>query len=207
MKIVAVKIGSSVLLTQQNILDESFIAHVAGQIIALKKKGIGVVLIISGAVACGANVIGFARGQTILKQVAAGIGQAYTVSMFHQIFSTKGLHIAQILLTKDLWKSPMKKQMVHTVLLHYLKSGIVPVINENDVIDLNSFGGNDFLAARVAMLLKVEHLLILSTMAGSAHGVGGGDAKQKALGMLKRENIDAAIVDGTIQNIIVRSIV
>ena len=63
----------------------------------------------------------------------------------------------------------------------------MPVINENDVVDLNSFGGNDFLAANMAKLLKVDQLLILSTMAGSNFGVGGGKAKLQAVAMLKEK--------------------
>lgn len=207
MRIVVVKIGSSVLLTHRNILDEFLIAHVADQIITLREKNIGVVLIISGAVACGADFIRFTRRQTILKQLAAGIGQAYIVSVFRQIFLTKGLQTAQILLTKDLWEYPAKKKMIYALLQNYLKRGVVPIINENDVIDLNSFGGNDFLAAKVALLLNVERMLILSTMEGSRHGVGGGNAKRKVLQMLKREKTDAMIVEGKTHNILLRSFV
>lgn len=206
MKIVIIKIGSSVLLTQENKLDEFRIAHIADQILSLKEKDTAIVLVISGAVACGANFVNFSQGNYKLKQVAAGIGQAYVISIFRQIFLTKRLHIAQVLLTKDLLSSTKKRQGVNSLLVNYLKMGIIPVINENDAIELYSFGGNDFLATEVAMLLHAEQLLILSTMEGSEYGVGGGETKQQALLILKKEKIQATIVNGKSQNIILRSL-
>jgi glutamate 5-kinase len=207
MKTVTVKIGSSVLLTQRNKLDEFRIAHIADQILSLEEKEVGVVLVVSGAVACGANYIQFSSQDKKLKMAAAGIGQAYLNSIFQQIFSRKGLQIAQILLTKDLLDSRSKKKEINDLIHYYILIGVVPVINENDVIDLNSFGGNDFLAANMAKLLKADQLLILSTMTGSKFGVAGGEAKIQTVAMLKQKNIQASIVDGKTKNILLESIV
>lgn len=206
MKIITIKVGSSVLLTQRNKLDEFRVAHIADQVISLREQGIGVVLVISGAVACGASYVNFSSEDKELKMVAAGIGQAYIISVFQHIFSKKHLQIAQLLLTKDFLNFGNKKQTITKLLQTYIKTGVIPVINENDVIDLNSFGGNDFLAADVSILLNVDKLLILSTMAGSTYGVGGGETKQQALELLNRTNIQANIVDGKSQNIILQSI-
>ncbi|PIR59587.1 MAG: glutamate 5-kinase, partial [Candidatus Pacebacteria bacterium CG10_big_fil_rev_8_21_14_0_10_45_6] len=59
MKVMTIKIGSSVLLTQRNKLDEFRVAHIADQVVSLKEQGVGVVLVVSGAVACGASHINF----------------------------------------------------------------------------------------------------------------------------------------------------
>lgn len=201
-RIVVIKIGSSVLLTQRNKLDEFRIAHITDQILSLKEKDVGVILVVSGAVACGANYIQLSSGNKKLKMAAAGIGQAYLNSVFQQILLKKGLRIAQILLTKDLLDSRSKKKEIADLIHYYLQMGVTPVINENDVVDLNSFGGNDFLAADIAKLLKIDQLLILSTMAGSNFGVGGKETKLQAVSMLKRKNILASIVDGKTKNIL-----
>lgn len=206
MKIITIKLGSSVLLTQRNKLDEFRVAHIADQVLSLREQGIGVMLVVSGAVACGANYVNFSSDDHELKMVAAGIGQAYIISVFQQIFSRKQLQIAQVLLTKDILSSNNKRSALNKLLQTYLKIGVVPIINENDVIDLNSFGGNDFLAADVSILLNVDKLLMLSTMAGSVYGVGGGEAKQQTLELLNKTNIQANIVDGKSQNIILQSI-
>lgn len=204
MKIVTIKIGSNVLLTQRNKLDEFRVAHIADQIVSLREQGVGVVLVISGAVACGANFIHFSSGDRALKCAAAGVGQAYLISVFQHIFSRKQLQIAQVLLTKNFYASSKKE--LKKLFESYLRMGVIPVINENDVVDLNSFGGNDFLAANMAKLLKVDQLLILSTMARSKFGVGRGKSKLRAIEILKASQIQAAIVDGKSQNIILRSI-
>ena len=201
-----IKIGSSVLLTQRDKLDEFRVAHIADQVVSLKEQGVGVVLGVSGAVACGASHINFSSEDNESKMVAAGIGQAYVISVFQQIFSRKHLQIAQVLLTKDLLSSDGKKKVINKLLQTYLKMGVISVINENDVIDLNSFGGNDFLAAEVSILLNTDQLMMLSTMAGSEYGVGGGEAKFQALELLSRKNIQANIVDGKSKNIILQSI-
>ena len=201
-----IKIGSSVLLTQRNKLDEFRVAHIADQVVSLREQGVGAVLVVSGAVACGASHINFSSEDNELKMVAAGIGQAYVISVFQQIFSRKHVQIAQVLLTKDLLYSDGKKKAINKLLQTYLKMGVVPVINENDVIDLNSFGGNDFLAADVSILLNADQLMMLSTMAGSEYGVGGGEAKEQALELLSKNNIQANIVDGKSKNIILQSI-
>jgi glutamate 5-kinase len=207
MKVIAIKIGSSVLLTQRNKLDEFRVAHIADQIASLKEQGIGVVLVVSGAVACGASDINFSSGDSHLKMLAAGIGQAYVISVFQQIFSKKHLQIAQVLLTKDFLNLDYKKESIRRLLQTYMEMGVVPVINENDVIDLNSFGGNDFLATEVSILLNVEQCIMLSTMTGSKFGVGGGEAKLKVLELLTRHKIQANIVDGKSKNIILQSII
>lgn len=204
MKVIAIKIGSSVLLTQRNRLDEFRIAHIADQILALREKGIGVVLVVSGAVACAANFVHFSSDDRELKRVAAGVGQVHLISTFQQVFSQKRFRIAQVLLTKNLRVT--SNQAVKGLLESYLKMGIVSVINENDAVDLNSFGGNDLLSVEIAKLLRVDKLLILSTMIGSAYGVGGGESKLQALEILKKEHIQAAIVDGRAQNIILQSL-
>ena len=206
MRIVTIKIGSSVLLTQRSKLDEFRIAHIADQILFLKERGIRVVLVGSGAVACGAHIIHFSSQDTRLKKAAAGIGQSHLNSVFQQIFTKKGLQISQILLTKDILRSRTQKEEVKALITYYLKVGIVPVINENDVIDLNCFGGNDFLAADMTRLLNVEQLLILSTMAGSSFGVGGGEAKFQAISALKKDGIAASIIDGKHKNILLEAL-
>lgn len=206
MKIITVKIGSSVLLTQRNKLDEFRIAHIADQILSLRERGVGVVLVVSGAVACGAGAINLSSQDQRLRRMAAGIGQAMLISVIQQIFSTKGLRIAQILLTHDLLDSESKGAEINQLIYGYLEMGIIPVINENDVIDLNSFGGNDFLGAKVAILLNSELYVVLSTMAGSSFGVGSGEAKEQAVDMVRKKNIRARIVDGKVKNILLEAL-
>jgi len=196
MKTIAIKIGSSVILTGRNKLDEFRIAHIADQVASLRKGGVGVVLVISGAVAFGANYIDLSEADTRLKKVAAGIGQTYLISIVRKFFSAKKLTVAQVLLTKGCFYSKENQKSIKETLEYYLEIGIIPVINENDVVDLNSFGGNDCLVSEIATMLGLEQVIILSQMSASLHGVGGGKIKQQVITDLNNKGIRASILNG-----------
>ncbi len=201
-QIFVVKIGSSVLLTERNKLDEYRVGHIASQIASLKEAGFDLVLIISGAVGIGSNYIDIDNQDLIKKRAAAGIGQAVLTSYFNMIFKDKNLQVAQVLLTRK----DLNSKDITGILKYYLHAGFIPLINENDVIDLNSFSGNDFLGAEITSLLNAKKFIMLSTMKGSEYGVGGGVAKQEVIELLKRRNIETEIVNGKLKNILLKTI-
>jgi len=207
MKKIAIKIGSSVILTSRNKLDEFRIAHIADQVVSLRESGSGVVLIVSGAVACGARYVDLSNANIKLREVAAGIGQAYLISVLRKYFAAKDLTIAQVLLTRDFFYSEENRKSLKETLEYYFQAGIIPVINENDVLNLNSFDGNDCLASEIAVLLGIDQVVMLSQMAVSDHGVGGGRIKLQIVEDLNQRGIKASIVDGKTKNIILNNIV
>lgn len=201
-KIVIVKTGSGVLLTNHHKLDPFWIDHIAQQVEVLSQKEIGVVLVVSGAVAGG---IGHFKDATnsLAKQAAAGIGQAQLTAAFYESFTRKHIPIAQVLLTNG--RSKKKKHLTQLLKL-YLNSGIVPVLNENDVIELNSFGGNDYVAGFIAHLLNAHQVIMLSQKQKSVYGIGGGIAKQEVITSLMGKSIKTYIVNGKSKNIILRTV-
>lgn len=205
-KTVVIKIGSSVIMTKRNKLDEYRIAHIADQIELLIKQNVGVVLVVSGAVACGSSFIDISPQDITLRSAAAGMGQAVITSAFYNIFADKQLKIAQMLLTKDFFTSRKQRENLKNILKLYIESGVIPFINENDVLDLNSFGGNDFLAARIAILLGVSKLMILSSYEKSYFGIGGEETKLEAAELAADHAIKTDIADGKIKNIILNSL-
>ncbi len=199
-KIIVIKVGSCVLLTRRDRLDEFRIANLASQIAALKELGFSVVLIVSGAVACGSKVISLES--SLARRAASGIGQIELINTVSRICQEKKISVSQILLTVNDINDDFK-----AVVEFYLDHGVIPVLNENDVIALNCFGGNDFLAVRVASLLNAQQVLMLSTMEGSGYGVGGRDSKLEAVRQLRNQGIKTNIVDGKRQNVIIKSII
>lgn len=196
-----IKIGGSVLLTKRNRLDEYRIAHIADQIVQLRASSIGVILVVSGAVGCGSRYVDI-NNHLMSRRLAAGVGQAYLTSIFYEKFKEKGLAVAQILLkVNDFLISDVSR-----LIKSYIELGVVPIINENDVLELNSFRGNDFLGAKVALTLNAAKFIMLSTMKGSSFGVGGGSAKQDVINLLKHKHMDAIIVNGKVKNIILKTI-
>jgi glutamate 5-kinase len=207
MKTIVIKIGSGTLLTKRGRLDEFRLTHIAEQIKILHKNRAGVVLVISGAVACGVERIKGAKDDKTARQVAAGIGQVEVISTLQRVFGSKGLVVAQLLLTSHTLASPDQKKEVGKVLEQYLQSGIVTIVNENDVVDLNGFGGNDLLAVEIATLIDANQVLILSQMARSVHGIGGGETKLEALRVLEDKGVHAKIVNGKDKNVILQNII
>lgn len=211
--IIVIKIGSSVFMTKRNKLDEFRISHIADQIVTLKEKGHNVILVVSGAVACGlmtdtsdrlhlSSMIDF----SLLRQAAAGIGQVQLITILNDIFRQKQMTIAQILLNKNDLKDDTKRKRIKKMLEFYFQLGIIPVFNENDVVDLNSFGGNDYLAAEIAILMRATQVMILSSYEGSSYGVGGGKSKKEVCRELSSNDIEAVVVNGKVKNIILSSI-
>lgn len=205
-KTIVIKIGSSILMTQRNKLDESRIDHIADQVASLRAEGVGVILVVSGAVACGHKFISFSKDQRHFRQAAAGLGQAILTATFNNIFNQKEMQIAQVLLTKDSFDSSINKEKIKTLLEFYIQSGFTALINENDVLDLNSFGGNDHLAGEIADLISADRLLLLSTYEKSLFGVGGGVTKQKVINFMKTKNIQTEILDGKTNDVILSTI-
>lgn len=206
MKKIIIKIGSSVLFDGKNHLDIKYLDSFADQIKLLKMQGVGIVIVLSGAVAMGSNFINLQSGSTDQKKAAAGIGQVYIISALMKIFSKRKMRIAQLLLTKNTISTRNKKKAFSDLIYYYTESGYIPVINENDIDELNCFGGNDILAAKVAKIIKADQLLILSSWDGSKFGVGGARTKNLAMEILKKDCIISNIRDGKIKNIILNSV-
>jgi glutamate 5-kinase len=199
-KKIVIKIGSGVLLTKKQKFNLAQMKHLADQIKTLQKKGYGVVLVVSGAVAVGSNYIDLSESQNQKRQAAAGMGQIHLMTILTSIFNKRELQLAQVLITKQLLE--MYQDNLKKLLNYYVTQGIIPILNENDVLDLNSFGGNDILAGEIGKLLNTDEVVILSTMKGSVHGVGGGATKQFVKKMLAEKNIETKIANGKEKNIL-----
>lgn len=196
-----IKIGGSVLLTKRNKLDEYRVACIAEQVAIMRNTGIGVVLVVSGAVGCGSSFVNV-NDDVLSRRLAAGVGQAYLTAIFYEKFREKGLTIAQILFKREDFLISDVSRLINS----YISLSIIPVINENDVLELNSFNGNDYLGAEITLALNATKFIMLSTMKGSSYGVGGGKAKQEAIKMLRQKRIDSIIVNGKVKNIILKTI-
>ncbi|MBI2616759.1 hypothetical protein HYW55_01335 [Candidatus Gottesmanbacteria bacterium] len=195
-KILIIKIGSSTLLTHRLCVDEYRMNHIAKQIKMIQDRGWSVLLILSGAVAVGSRYIDIPTVRSIGKMAAAGIGQVEILTTTKCIFQSFGMRIAQVLLTKDNTNTERKKDMLKTVISLYIQKKIIPVFNENDVLDLYSFGGNDYLAQFLAKLVGVSRVSILSSLKTNGFGVGGGVSKREIVSDLQKMAIPTFLLNG-----------
>ena len=164
---IVVKIGSSVALTRRQKLDVFRMTQLAKQIKALQEREWQILLVVSGAVSTGQKILG--EGFTndhLVNQLYAGIGQSYITSGVREIFANEDLLTSQILLTKTDLEDGERRGNLQKVLALSATRGAIPIINENDIVDLNSFGGNDFLASRLAHAIRADCLIVLTDVDG-----------------------------------------
>lgn len=169
-KRLVIKIGSSLLTDSGRGLNHSGIAGWVHQIAGIRKQGVGVILVSSGSVAEGMCRLGWGiRPQALHElQAAASVGQMGLVQAYESNFQYHGLHTAQVLLTHEDLSDRKRYLNARSTLLTLLGYGVVPVINENDVVatDEIQFGDNDTLASLVANLVEAELMIILTDQPG-----------------------------------------
>jgi glutamate 5-kinase len=165
-----VKIGSSLLTANGQGLAKPAIANWVDQIAELRRIGVEIVLVSSGAVAEGMTRLGLSRRPQALSQLqaAAAVGQMGLVQVYESNFQRHGLHTAQILLTRDDLTARERYINARSTLKSLLEMNVVPVVNENDTVvtDELRFGDNDTLAALVANLIEADVLLLLTDQEG-----------------------------------------
>ncbi len=167
---IVVKIGSSLLTKGGRGLDQSAIEKWVEQMAELKLQGVDVVLVSSGSVAEGMARLSLKeRPRTLHElQAAASVGQMGLIRTFENHFQKHNLHTAQVLLTHDDLSDRKRYLNARSTLITLLQFGVVPVINENDVVatDEIRFGDNDTLAALVVNLVEADLLIILTDQNG-----------------------------------------
>ena len=165
-----VKVGSALVTNNGTGLDLAAIDDWARQISVLRGQGKEVVLVSSGAIACGMQRLGWhKRPKTVHElQAAAAVGQMGLVQVYEAAFAKHGLHTAQILLTHDDLADRKRYLNARSTLTTLLGIGVVPIINENDTVvtDEIKFGDNDTLGALVANLIEADALIILTDQLG-----------------------------------------
>lgn len=165
-----VKIGSALLTRDGQGLDHDALARWVEQIATIARADSDVVLVSSGAVAEGMCRMGWPQRPKTLHelQAAAAIGQMGLIRAYEDCFQLRGLHTAQVLLTRDDLVNRSRYLNARSTLRTLLRLGVVPVVNENDTVatDELRFGDNDTLAALVANLIEAQVLVLLTDQDG-----------------------------------------
>lgn len=168
--IVVVKLGTSVLTAGAQHLDRAHMVELVRQCALLQKAGHKLIVVTSGAVAAGRELLGFPDLPADLphKQMLAAIGQGQLVHLWQHLFGLYGLNVGQMLLTRADLEDRERFLNARDTLGTLLSHGVIPLINENDAVATNEIkvGDNDNLSARVAILAKAELLMLLTDQPG-----------------------------------------
>jgi glutamate 5-kinase len=170
-KRIVVKIGSSLLVDgASGTLKADWLAALADDIAALRAAGKDVIVVSSGAIALGRNVLKLPKGALKLEdsQAAASVGQIDLAHAYEEAFRARSLVAAQVLLTLGDTEERRRYLNARNTMTTLLKLGAVPVVNENDTVATTEirYGDNDRLAARVASMMSADCLVLLSDVDG-----------------------------------------
>jgi glutamate 5-kinase len=173
---IVVKLGTGVLTDSRKQIDPAQMEQLVAQVAEQRKAGREIVLVTSGAVGAGMGALGYAKrpGQLAELQACAAVGQGRLMATYGQLFSKYGLNVAQVLLTHDDLQHHERHLNARNTLVTLLQHGVVPIINENDVVSFTElkFGDNDKLSALVATLLPADLVIILTTVDGVIENFG-----------------------------------
>lgn len=176
-KKIVVKVGSNVITQANGLPDESRIEHLVNQLAEIKKQGIEVILVSSGAVASGRSLIKISEKQDAVtsRQLLAAIGQVKLINTYSNFFAPHQIKCAQVLVTKEDFRDRAHYLNMKNCLQILLQNEVIPVVNENDVVSVTElmFTDNDELAGLIASMLSADALIILSNV----NGIYNGDPK------------------------------
>ncbi len=168
-----VKVGTS-LLSGPHGFDGRLVEGVVKELSALKReRGLNILLVSSGAIGCGMDRLGMnARPRQLpMKQAVAAVGQSRLMHYYETLFQTwgDGLVAAQVLLSTIRFEDREQYLNIRNTINTLFSFGnVVPVVNENDTVSTEqlTFGDNDTLSARVAVVADADVLIILSDVDG-----------------------------------------
>ena len=167
---IVVKVGTSTLTHPNGQLNLGRMERIVRELADLHNQDIEVLLVSSGAIGTGANLMGLKKVPRTLpeKQALAAIGQGALLHMYEKFFAEYGKTVAQVLLTREDLDERMRYLNATNTLLAILNMKVIPIINENDtvVVEEIKFGDNDMLSTVVAGIVDADLLIILSDVDG-----------------------------------------
>ena len=169
-----VKVGSNVLTTDRGKLDITRMSALVDQIAWLREQGYQVVLVTSGAVACGRGElhVDHSLDSVEQRQLFSAMGQVKLVNLYYDLFREYNIHVGQVLTTKENFQSERSYQNQRACMEVMLENGVLPIVNENDTVSIEElmFTDNDELSGLIARMMGAEMLVLLTGVDGLYNG-------------------------------------
>lgn len=194
---IIVKLGTSTLTAGGKKLSGASMVELTRQITLLQSMGHQMVLVSSGAIAAGREVLGFPLLPKHIpaKQMLAAVGQPKLMAIYEQFFSIYHTHVAQVLITRADFSDRKRYLNARNTLEALLKQKVVPIINENDTLATEEirFGDNDTLSAQVANLVEADLLVLLTDQDGLYTADPRQDANARLIRVIPAEPFSEAL--------------
>lgn len=167
---IVVKVGSNVITRRDGMPDVTNMSSLVDQIATLRGLGHEIILVSSGAVACGRGAIRPSRmlDSVAARQLYSSIGQIRLINLYDSLFAGYGLVVGQVLTQKENFSSRTSYLNQRACMVTMLENGVVPIVNENDTASLTElmFTDNDELSGLIAAMMDADILIILSNVDG-----------------------------------------
>ena len=169
-KRIVVKIGSNALTRPDGRLDVTRMSALVDQIAWLRSKGCEVILVSSGAVACGRRELDIEHELDSVeqRQLFSAIGQGKLIGLYYDLFREFGIHIGQVLTMKENFEPGEQYQNQQACMTVMLENNVLPIVNENDTVSVTElmFTDNDELSGLIAQMMQADTLILLSNIDG-----------------------------------------
>jgi len=167
---IVVKVGSNVLTRGDGKLDVTRMSALVDQIAWLRKQGIEVVLVSSGAVACGRRelTVDHSLDSVEQRQLFSAVGQVKLVGLYYDLFREFNIHVGQVLTMKENFQPGEQYRNQRACMTVMLENDVLPIVNENDTVSVTElmFTDNDELSGLIAQMMEADTLILLSNIDG-----------------------------------------
>ena len=173
-KRIVIKVGSNVLTRADGKLDVTRMSALVDQIAWLRRESYEVILVSSGAVACGRRelTVDHSLDSVEQRQLFSAVGQVKLVGLYYDLFREFGIHVGQVLTMKENFEPGEQYENQRACMTVMLQNDVLPIVNENDTVSVTElmFTDNDELSGLIAQMMKAETLILLSNIDGIYDG-------------------------------------
>ena len=171
MKRIVVKIGSNALTRTDGRLDVTRMSALVDQIAWLRQHDCEVILVSSGAVACGRrelDTVDHELDSVEQRQLYSAMGQAKLIGLYYDLFREYHIHVGQVLTMKENFQPGEQYRNQQACMTVMLQNNVLPIVNENDTVSVTElmFTDNDELSGLIAQMMKADTLILLSNING-----------------------------------------
>ena len=178
MQRIVVKVGSNVLTRPDGKLDVTRMSALVDQIAWLRRQGIEVILVSSGAMASGRGELRQALStmhhdahqldSVEQRQLFSAVGQVKLVGLYYDLFREFGIHVGQVLTMKENFQPGEQYENQRACMRVMLENDVLPIVNENDTVSVTElmFTDNDELSGLIAQMMEADTLILLSNIDG-----------------------------------------
>ncbi len=167
---IVIKIGTSTLTHENGSTNLRRIEALCRIVSDIMNSGEEIILVSSGAIGMGVGKLGLRTRPSDIagKQACAAVGQCELMYEYDKLFGEYNHTVAQILLTAPDLSCDDRREKFENTIERLLELNVLPIINENDTVATEEivFGDNDTLAAKVAVTVGADLLILLSDIDG-----------------------------------------